>query len=49
MSRYDVVIIGSGMGGLACGTILSKEGMKVCVVEKNRTIGGCLQSCRRRG
>lgn len=34
MSRYDVVIIGSGMGGLACGAILSKEGMRVCVVEK---------------
>lgn len=31
---YDVVVIGSGMGGLTCGTILAAEGMRVCVVEK---------------
>jgi all-trans-retinol 13,14-reductase len=41
---YDVVIIGSGLGGLACGTILAKEGYKVCVVEKNKQIGGALQT-----
>lgn len=41
---HDVVIIGSGLGGLACGTILAKEGYKVCVVEKNKQIGGALQT-----
>jgi len=40
---YDVIIIGSGLGGLECAYILSKEGYKVCVVEKNRQYGGCLQ------
>jgi len=40
---YDVVIIGSGLGGLQCGYILSKEGQKVCILEKNRQYGGCLQ------
>ena len=25
-NRYDVIIIGSGLGGLACGVTLSKEG-----------------------
>ena len=49
MSRYDVVIIGSGMGGLACGTMLAKEGMSVRIVEQNATPGGCLQSFRRGG
>lgn len=44
---YDVVIIGSGMGGLTCGTILAAEGMRVCVVEKGTVLGGCLQSFRR--
>lgn len=44
---YDVVIIGSGMGGLTCGAILAKEGMHVCVVEKSAVLGGCLQSFRR--
>ncbi|MCB9252453.1 MAG: NAD(P)/FAD-dependent oxidoreductase [Flavobacteriales bacterium] len=40
---YDIVIIGSGFGGLSCGLMLSKEGYKVCILEKNRQIGGSLQ------
>jgi all-trans-retinol 13,14-reductase len=44
MKQYDVVIIGSGMGGLVCGDILSREGLSVCVLEKNKQIGGCLQT-----
>lgn len=44
MNNYDVVIIGSGMGGLVCADILCKEGYKVCVLEKNKQIGGCLQT-----
>ena len=43
MAKYDVVIIGSGMGGLCCAYILAKEGKRVCVLEKNRQIGGSLQ------
>jgi all-trans-retinol 13,14-reductase len=43
MKKFDVLIIGSGMGGLVCGNILSKEGYSVCVVEKNKQLGGCLQ------
>jgi len=43
MQQYDVVIVGSGLGGLACGTILAKEGYKVCILEKNKQIGGMLQ------
>ena len=44
-----MVIIGSGLGGLVCGTILSKEGKRVCIVEKNEQIGGSLQTFRREG
>lgn len=44
MSKFDVVIIGSGLGGLECGYILSKEGYSVCILEKNRQIGGNLQT-----
>lgn len=32
------------MGGLLCADILSREGYKVCVLEKNKQIGGCLQT-----
>lgn len=38
---YDVVIIGSGIGGLTCGALLSKEGMKVLVLEQSDRVGGC--------
>jgi all-trans-retinol 13,14-reductase len=44
MQKFDAVIIGSGLGGLACGTILAKEGYKVCILEKNKQIGGTLQT-----
>lgn len=44
LTVFDVVIIGSGIGGLICATILAKEGMKVCVIEKNKQIGGNLQT-----
>jgi all-trans-retinol 13,14-reductase len=41
---YDIVIVGGGLGGLLCGVILAKEGMKVCILEKDQQIGGCLQT-----
>jgi all-trans-retinol 13,14-reductase len=44
---YDVVIVGSGLGGLVCGAILGMHGYKVCILEKNRQIGGCLQTYAR--
>ena len=41
--EYDFVIIGSGLGGLACAFILASEGYRVIVLEKNHQIGGNLQ------
>jgi len=49
MGKYDVVIIGGGLGGLLCGNILSKEGFNVCVLEKNHKLGGSLQTFGRKG
>lgn len=49
MSQYDIVIIGSGLGGLICACVLSKEGFNVCVLEKNAAPGGCMQSYKRKG
>lgn len=43
-NTYDVVIIGAGLGGLLSAVILAKEGMSVCVIEKDKQIGGCLQT-----
>ena len=47
MQQYDVIIIGSGLGSLVCGAILGKYGYRVCLFEKNRQIGGCLQTYSR--
>lgn len=49
MQKYDIIIIGSGLGGLICGAVLSKEGYSVCIVEKNAQTGGCFQSFKRFG
>ncbi len=37
---YDIIIIGSGLGGLAAGTLLSRKGFKTLMVEKENRIGG---------
>ena len=43
------VIVGGGLGGLFTAAILSKEGVKVTVLEKNLNLGGGLQSFKRFG
>jgi phytoene dehydrogenase-like protein len=45
---YDVVIIGSGIGGLTAGALLSKAGLSVCVLEKEPHPGGYLAGFRRK-
>lgn len=47
--KNDIIIIGSGLGGLQSGVILSRKGYKVLVLEKNRQIGGSLQTFKLKG
>ncbi|MBO4753333.1 MAG: NAD(P)/FAD-dependent oxidoreductase [Bacteroidales bacterium] len=47
--KYDIVIVGSGLGGLQCGLILARRGMKVVILERQQQPGGCMQSFRRHG
>ena len=47
--KQKVVIIGSGLGGLACGVVLAKNGYEVVVLEQGQQPGGCLQCFSRRG
>lgn len=45
--KYDIIIIGSGLGGLECGTMLSRCGMSVLVLERQAQPGGCMQTYMR--
>ncbi|MCX2739310.1 phytoene desaturase family protein [Pontibacter anaerobius] len=47
--KYDVAIIGSGFGSLTAAALLSKRGLKVCVLEQAKYPGGCATSYKRKG
>ncbi len=47
--EYDVIIVGSGIGGLVCGALLSKRGYKVLVLEQHYQVGGYCSSFKRGG
>jgi dihydrolipoamide dehydrogenase len=43
MATYDLIVIGSGPGGYVCAIRAAQLGLKVAVVEKEKTFGGtCL-------
>jgi Phytoene dehydrogenase and related proteins len=45
--KYDVIIIGAGLGGLTAGAKLAKEGRKVLLIEQHSKPGGCATTFRR--
>ncbi len=49
MKKYDAIVIGSGIGGLAAGLLLSHQGRKTLVAEKNNLLGGRLSAFKRDG
>ncbi len=38
--KYDVIVIGAGMGGLTAATLLAKAGYKTLLLEKVDQVGG---------
>ncbi len=48
-SRYDAILIGSGVGGLVAGNLLARAGMKVLLVEQHYMVGGYCSTFRRGG
>jgi phytoene dehydrogenase-like protein len=44
VSDFDVVIVGSGVNGLACAALLAKGGRRVCVLERNDWLGGAIRT-----
>lgn len=47
--RYDVVVIGAGMGGLTCGGLLARQGKGVLICEQHIRPGGCVCGFQRKG
>lgn len=47
--QYDVIVIGSGIGGLTSAAVLSDLGYRVCVLEQHYTAGGYTHSYERNG
>ncbi len=48
-NEYDVIIVGSGIGGLTCGALLSKRGYKILILEQHYMLGGYCSSFQRKG
>ncbi len=40
MEKWDVIVVGAGIGGIACGAILAKRGKRVIVLEARGRVGG---------
>jgi prolycopene isomerase len=48
-NSYDMIVIGSGLGGLSCALHLAKQGFHVLVLEKQPRLGGYCQNYSRDG
>jgi phytoene dehydrogenase-like protein len=42
MADHDAIIIGSGINSLVCAALLTRAGWSVCVLERERRLGGCI-------
>lgn len=43
-TKYDSIVIGAGLAGIACGIRLRKKGHRVLIIEKNDRVGGKLDA-----
>ncbi len=38
--KYDVIVVGAGLGGSVCAALLAKAGVKTLLLDKNSRVGG---------
>jgi phytoene dehydrogenase-like protein len=44
VAEYDAVLVGSGVNSLACAALLARAGWSVCVLERERELGGAIKT-----
>lgn len=47
--NLDAIVIGSGIGGLSCASLLARSGKKVLVLEQHDQAGGCCHTFHDKG
>ena len=45
--RYDVIVVGAGLGGMTAGALLTKQGLSVLMIDRQDRPGGSCTSFRR--
>ena len=48
-NKYDVIVVGAGPGGVTCGALLAKRGLKTLVLDKNSQVGGKAMTLSKKG
>lgn len=44
MESFDAIIVGSGINSLVCAAMLARRKRRVCVLEREAVLGGCIRT-----